>query len=195
MYLSDTIRKKYHEFWSSAPRNHKEVPNVSLVPNVDSTLLFVNSGMFPLAPYLAGQPHPLGNRLYNLQRCLRPKYEEVLEVGDNRHSIMFEMMGNWSLGDFDKTSQIPWIMELYIEYFGFDPKRIYVSVWGGDEVIPRDDLAIETWIKTFKKYGIEAVHSGFNDDCTGGNLRCWYACRFNNSWKGRQAEQSQRYPL
>lgn len=159
MYLSDTIRKKYHEFWSSAPRNHKEVPNVSLVPNVDSTLLFVNSGMFPLAPYLAGQPHPLGNRLYNLQRCLRPKYEEVLEVGDNRHSIMFEMMGNWSLGDFDKTSQIPWIMELYIEHFGFDPKRIYVSVWGGDEVIPRDDLAIETWIKTFKKYGIEAEFS------------------------------------
>jgi len=159
MYLSDTIRKKYHEFWSSAPRNHKEVPNVSLVPNVDSTLLFVNSGMFPLAPYLAGQPHPLGNRLYNLQRCLRPKYEEVLEVGDNRHSIMFEMMGNWSLGDFDKTSQIPWILELYVEHFGFDPKRIYVSVWGGDEKIPRDDLAIKTWIKAFKKYEVEAIFS------------------------------------
>jgi alanyl-tRNA synthetase len=159
MYLSDSIRKKYHEFWSSSPRNHKEVPNVSLVPNIDSTLLFVNSGMFPLAPYLAGQQHPLGKRLYNLQRCLRPKYEEVLEVGDNRHSIMFEMMGNWSLGDFDKTSQIPWIMELYIKHFGFDPNRIYVSVWGGDEKIPRDDLAIKTWIETYAKYGIEAEFS------------------------------------
>ena len=159
MLLSDQIRKKYQEFWTSSPRDHKEIPNVSLVPNMDSTLLFVNSGMFPLAPYLAGEKHPLGNRLFNFQRCLRPKYEEILEVGDNRHSIMFEMMGNWSLGDFDKTSQIPWILELYVEHLGFDPQRLYVSVWAGDELIPRDDVAIATWKKAFNKYGINAQFS------------------------------------
>lgn len=160
---SDQVRKKYLEFWTSSPRNFKQIPNVSLVPNNDSTLLFVNSGMFPLAPYLAGEKHPLGTRLCNLQRCLRPKYEEVLEVGDNRHSIFFEMMGDWSLGDFDKTSQIPWILELYVKIFGFDPSRIYVSVWGGDEMIPRDDVAINTWKKAFADYGINAE---FNDDIT-----------------------------
>lgn len=159
MLLSDEIRQKYYKFWSTSPRDHKAIPNVSLVPNIDSTLLFVNSGMFPLTPYLAGEKHPSGKRLFNFQRCLRPKYEEILEVGDNRHCIMFEMMGNWSLGDFDKTMQIEWIMELYVEHLGFDPKRLYVSVWAGDEKIPRDDVAIDTWKKAFRKYGIEALFS------------------------------------
>lgn len=158
---ADQIRRKFYEFWQEKPRNFKEVPNVSLVPNMDSTLLFVNSGMFPLVPYLSGEKHPLGKRLFNFQRCLRPKYEEVLEVGDNRHSIMFEMMGDWSLGDFDKTQQIPWILELYVEKLGFDPNRIYVSVWGGDNLIPKDEVAIETWRNAFLKYGVNAE---FNDN-------------------------------
>ncbi len=153
---SDNIKQKYYDFWKASPRNCKEIPNVSLVPNNDSTLLFVNSGMFPLAPYLAGEKHPLGTRLFNFQRCLRPKYEEILEIGDNRHTILFEMMGDWSLGDFDKTSQIPWIFELFVEHFGLDPHRIYVSVFGGDNTAPRDNLAIETWKKAFNKYGIDA---------------------------------------
>lgn len=155
MITADQVRKIYYNFWSEAPRSFKEVPNVSLVPNNDSTLLFVNSGMFPLVPYLSGEKHPLGSRLFNFQRCLRPKYEEILEVGDNRHSIMFEMMGDWSLADFDKTKQIPWILELYVEKLGFDPKRLYVSVWAGNEFIPRDDVAITSWKQAFKKYGIE----------------------------------------
>lgn len=156
---SVTLRKKFIKYWTSEPRNHKEIPNVSLVPNIDSTLLFVNSGMFPLVPYLSGQPHPLGSRLCNIQKCLRPKYEEILEVGDNRHSIIFEMLGNWSLGDFDKTKQIPWILDLYVSEFGFDPTRIYISVWGGDEDVPKDNIAIQTWQKAFKKYGITAEYS------------------------------------
>lgn len=160
---SDLIRIKYQDFWMDKSRNFKPIPNVSLVPNNDSTLLFVNSGMFPLAPYLAGEKHPLGKRLFNFQRCLRPKYEEILEVGDNRHSILFEMMGDWSLGDFDKTQQIPWILELYVKSFGFDPTRIYVSVWGGDERIPRDEVAIATWIKAFANYGVTAE---FSEDIT-----------------------------
>ena len=159
MKTSLELRQKFIDFWTNKERDTKEIPNVSLVPNIDSTLLFVNSGMFPLAPYLAGQKHPLGKRLCNFQRCLRPKYEEVLEVGDNRHTIFFEMMGNWSLGDFDKTKQIPWILELYVKYFGIDPTRLYVSVWEGDEKIPRDDVAINTWKEEFLKYGIQAEFS------------------------------------
>ncbi|MBD3363322.1 alanine--tRNA ligase [Candidatus Dojkabacteria bacterium] len=157
MKTSKDIRNTYIDFWTSSPRDHNKIPNVSLVPNVDSTLLFVNSGMFPLAPYLSGeQKHPLGTRLCNFQRCLRTKYDEMLEIGDNRHTLMFEMMGNWSLGDYFKKEQIPWMLELYVERFGLDPRRIYVSVWAGDELVSRDDEAINAWVKAFKKYDVEA---------------------------------------
>lgn len=163
MKSSEEIRKAFLDFWQESPRNFKVVPNMSLVPNVDSTLLFVNSGMFPLAPYLGGQPHPLGKRLCNLQRCLRTNYDEMIEIGDNRHTLMFEMMGNWSLGDFTKKEQIPWIMELHIERYGLDPKRMYVSVFKGDNDAPRDDEAISIWKEVFRKYGVEAEYS---DDIT-----------------------------
>ncbi len=163
MKTSEQIRKDYKKFWESDPRNAKEVPNVSLVPNNDPTLLFVNSGMFPINPYLSGQPHPLGKRLFNFQRCLRTNYDEMLEIGDNRHTLMFEMMGVWSLGDFTKVQQIPWIMEFWVKVCGLDPKRIYVSVFEGDDVLGRDNEAIEIWKKTFKDYGIEAE---FSEDIT-----------------------------
>lgn len=160
---SQELRKKYIEFWTSPPRNAKEVPNVSLVPNNDPTLLFVNSGMFPINPYLSGQPHPLGTRLCNIQRCLRTNYDEMLEIGDNRHTLMFEMMGDWSLGDFTKNEQIPWIMEFWVGICGMDPKRIYVSVFEGNEDVPRDEEAIKIWKETYKKYGIDAE---FSEDIT-----------------------------
>jgi alanyl-tRNA synthetase len=163
MLTSRQIREIYLKFWTEAPRNCKVVPNMSLVPNVDSTLLFVNSGMFPLAPYLGGQPHPLGKRLCNIQRCLRTNYDEMLEIGDNRHTLMFEMVGDWSLGDFNKEEQIPWIMELWVDRLGLDPNNLYVSVFAGDESAPRDTLAIEVWKKTFRKYGVDAE---FSDDPT-----------------------------
>ncbi len=159
MLTSRQVREIYLKFWSEAPRCCKVVPNMSLVPNVDSTLLFVNSGMFPLAPYLGGQPHPLGTRLCNIQRCLRTNYDEMLEIGDNRHTLMFEMIGDWSLGDFTKEQQIPWIMELWVKQLGIDPHRIYVSVFAGDETAPRDTQAIELWKKTFRTYGVEAEFS------------------------------------
>ncbi len=163
MLNSDTIRQRFFDFWKSDPRNHKEIPNVSLVPNVDSTLLFVNSGMFPVAPYLGGQPHPAGNRLVNFQRCLRTKADEIEEIGDNRHTLMFEMMGQWSLGDYFKKEQIPWMLEVYVEQFELDPHRLYVSVWAGDEVVGRDDEAIALWKQAFAKYGVEAE---FTEDLT-----------------------------
>jgi len=163
MLTSEEIRKIYKKFWESEPRNFKEVPNVSLVPNNDPTLLFVNSGMFPLNPYLSGEPHALGTRLFNIQRCLRTPYDEMIEIGDNRHTLMFEMMGDWSLGDFSKAEEILWIMELYIEHLGLDPNRLYVSVWGGDENVPLDQEAVDTWKIAFAKYGIKAE---FSDDIT-----------------------------
>ncbi len=163
MKTSEDIRQDFIKFWTEEPRNFKVIPNMSLVPNADSTLLYVNSGMFPLVPYLQGEPHPLGKRLCNFQRCLRTNYDEMLEIGDNRHTLMFEMMGDWSLGDFTKEQQIPWILELMVERFGLDPKRIYVTVFKGDEDAPRDELAIETWKNAFKKYEIEAE---FSDDVT-----------------------------
>ncbi len=157
MLTSEQIRQAFLDFWSEEPRGSKVVPNMSLVPNNDSTLLFVNSGMFPLVPYLAGQPHLLGTRIHNVQRCIRTK--DIEDVGDNRHLVLFEMIGNWSLGDFTKEDQISWCLELYIKRFGLNPKQLYVSVWGGDDVVPRDDLAIELWKKAFKKYGVEAEFS------------------------------------
>jgi alanyl-tRNA synthetase len=159
MKTSEDLRKAFIDFWTTKPRNCKGVPNVSLVPNNDPTLLFVNSGMFPLNPYLAGQPHPLGDRLCNIQRCLRTNYDEMLEIGDNRHTLMFEMMGDWALGSFTKKDQIPWIMEFWVDICGFDPKRLYVSVFQGNDVVPRDDEAIEIWKETFKKYDIDAEYS------------------------------------
>jgi alanyl-tRNA synthetase len=163
MKTSKEVREIFTQFWTESPRGCKIVPNMSLVPNVDSTLLFVNSGMFPLAPYLGGQPHPLGTRLCNIQRCLRTNYDEMLEIGDNRHTLMFEMIGDWSLGDFTKEQQIPWIMELWVERLGLDPNRLYVSVFTGDESAPRDTVAIEVWKATFRKYGIQAE---FSEDVT-----------------------------
>jgi len=124
MLTSEQVREKFINFWTASPRNMEVIPNMSLVPNLDSTLLFVNSGMFPLAPYLGGEPHPLGKRLCNFQRCLRTNYDEMTEIGDNRHTLMFEMMGDWSLGDFFKKEQIQWIMELHVEHYGLDPSRL-----------------------------------------------------------------------
>jgi alanyl-tRNA synthetase len=161
MKTSAEIRQAYKDHWTS--KGFKEIPNVSLVPNNDPTLLFVNSGMFPINPYLGGQPHPLGTRLFNFQRCLRTNYDEMLEIGDNRHTLMFEMMGDWSLGDFTKQEQIPWIMDLWVNVMGIDPKRLYVTVFEGNDAAPRDDQAIKVWKETFAKYGVEAE---FSEDIT-----------------------------
>jgi len=162
MKTSLEIRKAFLEFWQESPRNSKVIPNASLVPLNDPTLLFVNSGMFPIVPYLSGQPHPLGKRVHNVQRCIRTK--DIEDVGDNRHLVLFEMIGNWSLGDFTKAEQIPWCLDLYINKFGLDPRKLYITVWAGDEVVPRDDEAIDLWKKAFKD--ICNMEVEFCDDIT-----------------------------
>ena len=151
---SQEILEKYLSYFKQ--KDHKQVPNVSLVPENDPTLLYVNSGMFPLVPYLSGEPHPLGKRLVNVQRCLR--FNEDLEnVGEtNRHTTAFHMMGNWSLGDYFKKEQLPWIYEYLIDELGLDPKRMYGTVFVGDDDAPKDEAAIKILKEVFAKYGIEA---------------------------------------
>ena len=129
------------------------------------TTLFTGSGMQPLIKYLLGEPHPCGSRLVDSQKCFRS--EDIDEVGDNRHTTFFEMLGNWSLGDYFKTEQLPWIFEFLVKELGINPARLYVTVFSGEEKygIPKDDESVEIWRHLFKKVGIEAkaVHLGDPD--------------------------------
>ncbi len=150
---SEEILKKYLNYYIS--KGHKQIPNVSLVPEGDSTLLFVNSGMFPLVPYLSGEPHPLGKRLVNVQRSLR--FEDIEDVGNtNRHTIAFHMLGNWSLGDYFKKEQLLWIYEFLIEGLKLDPNKLFATVFAGDEYAPKDEESAEIIKEVMKKYGIDA---------------------------------------
>ncbi len=146
------LRELFSKFWEK--RGHKEVPPIPLVPKDDPTTLFTGSGMQQLVPYLLGEPHPLGKRLYNIQRCFRS--QDIEEVGDNRHTTFFEMMGNWSLGDYFKREQLNWFFEFLVEVLGFDPSKLYVTVFEGWDGLPADEESIRVWKEIFKKYGIKA---------------------------------------
>lgn len=148
------IRQKYLDFFKA--REHVIISSASLVPENDSSLLFVNSGMFPLVPYLLGQTHPSGQRLVNSQKSFRT--EDIEEVGDNRHNTFFEMLGNWSLGDYWKSEQLHWWYEFLIDELKLDPQRLYQSVYIGsaDGQIPRDTDSVEILLQIFAKYGIDA---------------------------------------
>ncbi|MCB9821949.1 alanine--tRNA ligase [Candidatus Nomurabacteria bacterium] len=148
------IRRRYLEFFES--RGHKVVPRALLVPYNDPTTLFTGSGMQPMIPYLLGEEHPGGKRLVNSQVCLR--VQDIEEVGDESHTTTFEMLGNWSLGDYFKEEQIPWIAEFLFDVVGLDPNRVYVSCYVGNKMysIERDDSAIDLWQNEFAKRGVEA---------------------------------------
>lgn len=138
------IRKRFLEFFQQ--RGHAVLPSASLIPENDPTLLFTNSGMYPLVPYLMGETHPEGTRLADSQKCVRTI--DIDEVGDNRHLTFFEMLGFWSLGDYFKKETIAWTYELMTntEYgFGLDPARMYVTCFEGDDQIPRDEEAAGYW--------------------------------------------------
>lgn len=149
---SQEILNKYLTFYTR--QGHKQIPNMNLIPEGDSTLLFVNSGMFPLVPYLSGEPHPLGKRLVNVQRSVR--FSDIDEVGDNRHTTAFHMMGNWSLGDYFKREQLPWIYHYFIDELNLDPHRLYATVFEGDEYAPKDTESINIIKTIFAEYGIDA---------------------------------------
>lgn len=151
---SKTLRQKFLDFFAS--KDHVITPSASLIPKEDPTLLFVNSGMYPMVPYLLGQEHPLGNRISNSQGCVRTI--DIDEVGDNRHLSWFEMLGSWSLGDYFKSETIAWGMEFLTspKWLGLDPNRIFVTVYRGKGDVPEDVVAIEEWKKAFELVGMKA---------------------------------------
>ncbi len=148
------IRSAYLSYMRD--RGHVELPSSPLVPENDPTTLFTGSGMQPLIPYLLGKEHPSGTRLVNSQKCFRSG--DIDEVGDNRHSTFFEMLGNWSLGDYGKEEQLTWFFDFLTETLQLDPRRLYVTVFSGDERagVVRDDESVEIWRALFAKKGIVA---------------------------------------
>lgn len=148
------IRNDYLAYF--ADKDHKIIPRAPLVLKDDPTTLFTGSGMQPLLPYLLGQPHPEGVRLTDSQTCLRA--QDIDDVGDNRHTTFFEMLGNWSMGDYFKEQQIRWFFTFLTDVVGLNPENIYVTAFiGNDEYgIPRDDEAAEIWQKVFAEKGIDA---------------------------------------
>ncbi len=149
------IRQKYFDFLQK--RGHALMPSSSLVPEGDSTTLFTSSGMQPMMPYLLGQSHPLGTKLVDSQKCFRS--QDIEEVGDMRHTTFFEMIGNWSLGDYFKKEQLGFFFTFLInknEGLGLDPKKLFVSVFEGGSGIPKDDETIQIWKNLFAKVGIAA---------------------------------------
>ncbi|MCA9331181.1 alanine--tRNA ligase, partial [Candidatus Saccharibacteria bacterium] len=161
------IRRKYLEYFQK--NGHKQIPRALLVPYNDPTTLFTGSGMQPLIPYLLGEPHQDGVRLVNSQTCLRAM--DIEDVGDNRHTTFFEMLGNWSLGDYFKKEQIRWFFSFLVDEVGLDPNKIYVTCFIGDEAhgIPRDDEAAQIWQELFKEKGITAEIAAIGSQKDGNN--------------------------
>src|SRR3990167_10384497 len=146
---STVVRQKFLKFFAN--KGHKIIPSASLVPDESVELagtqrvLFTTAGMHPLVPYLLGTLHPEGKRLVNIQRCLRT--DDIDDVGDNVHNTFFEMLGNWSLGDYWKEEAISWSFDFLINHLKLDAKRIYVSVFKGDSDAPFDEESYNIWLK------------------------------------------------
>ncbi len=155
------IREKFINFFKE--KGHAPVPSSSLLPT-DSSVLFTTAGMQPMIPYLLGEKYPLGNRIVDSQKCFRA--EDIEEVGDNRHTTFFEMLGNWSFGDYFKQEQLAWIFEFLTKGIGLDPKKLYVTVFAGDEVAPRDEETAQIWKGLFASAGLDAQDRIFYYDET-----------------------------
>lgn len=140
---SNEIRQKFLDFFEK--RGHAVIPSASLVPENDPSVLFNTAGMQPLVPYLMGESHPKGKRLVNVQKCVRT--QDIDEVGDNTHDTFFEMLGNWSLGDYFKEEAIKWSYELLTseEGFGLNSEDLYITVFAGNDDAPRDEDTAEIW--------------------------------------------------
>jgi alanyl-tRNA synthetase len=160
------VRKKYISFFEK--HKHVEIPSASLVPENDPTTLFTGSGMQPLVPYLLGETHPKGTRLVDSQKCFRSG--DIDEVGDNRHTTFFEMLGNWSLGDYFKNEQLPWFFSFLTDELGLDPERLYVTVFSGDASldIGPDEESVSIWKTLFKEKGIQANSAEIGSEEAGG---------------------------
>lgn len=160
------VRKKYIEFFKSAPRNHEEVSPAPLVLADDPTTLFTSSGMQPLVPYLLGENHPKGKRLVNSQPSIR--LQDIEEVGDNRHTTFFEMLGNWSLGDYFKEEELAWFWEFLTKELKLPKEKLWITIFSGDDKVKikkgkkllpfkRDEEVAKIW----KNIGVDDEHIGY----------------------------------
>jgi len=174
------LRQLYLNFF--AEKQHAVIPSASLIPENDPTTLFTSAGMQPMIPYLMGEKHPAGTRLVDSQKCFRT--QDIDSVGDNRHTTCFEMLGNWSLGDYFKIEQINWMFDFLINKTKLDPNRFYVTCFRGMEEIgiPRDTEAAEKWQAKFKEVNVEAkiVDNAETEGMQGG--RIFYYNEKENWW-------------
>lgn len=177
---ANQLRNLYLNYFES--KGHSVVPSASLVPENDPTTLFTGSGMQPMIEYLLGTDHPKGNRIVDSQKCFRS--QDIEEVGDNRHTTFFEMLGNWSLGDYFKKEQLTWFFEFLVKEVKLDPEKIFVSVFkGNDELgIDRDEESVKIWTELFKSVGIQAkaVDNSQEVGLSGG--RIFYFDETKNWW-------------
>ena len=135
------IRKKYLNFFKE--HGHTIIPSAPLIPENDPSVLFTTAGMQPLVPYLLGEKHPAGTRLTDYQKCVRTN--DIDEVGDNRHLTYFEMLGNWSLGDYFKEESIQMSYEFLTKELGIPAEKLSVTCFAGDEDCPRDEISAACW--------------------------------------------------
>src|SRR5258708_23982158 len=148
----DSLRERYQQFFEA--RGHKRIRSAPLLPENDPSVLFTTAGMHPLAPFLLGETHPLGQRLVGVQKCLRT--DDIDEVGDASHLTFFEMLGNWSLGDYFKEESLTWSYEFLTTVLGLSAGRLSVTVFAGTNQTPRDDESAASW----HRFGIppERIH-------------------------------------
>ena len=187
------IRNAYLRFFEE--RGHAVIPRAPLVLRDDPTTLFTGSGMQPLMPYLLGERHDAGVRLVDSQTCLRA--QDIDEVGDNRHTTFFEMLGNWSLGDYFKSEQLPWFFEFLTDVVGLDPNKLYVTCFIGDEkhTIPKDTDSADIWTKLFADRGITAETADIGSEADGyargvndGERIFYYDADKNWWWRGNKID-------
>lgn len=190
---SQEIRSSYLDFM--VENGHVVIPRAQLVPQNDPTTLFTGSGMQPLIPYLLGEKHQNGTRLVNSQTCLRA--DDIDEVGDNRHTTFFEMLGNWSLGDYFKREEINWLFEFLVGKVGLEPQRLFITCYLGNVEfnIPKDEEAAELWADLFKDQGIDPVMVDIGSEADGyakgmGRGRIFFYEGKKNWWSRNGAEKN-----
>ncbi|MCW1908514.1 MAG: alanine--tRNA ligase [Candidatus Saccharibacteria bacterium] len=186
------IRNKYLSHFKN--QGHVIIPRANMVPYNEPSVLFTGSGMQPLIPYLLGEKHPEGTRLVDSQTCLRA--QDIEEIGDNRHTTFFEMLGNWSLGDYYKKEEINWLFDFLVNVVGLDPKRLFITCYIGNEEfgIPKDTEAAGLWIDLFKTQGIEAKTVDIGSEADGyakgmGDGKIFYYEGKKNWWSRNGAEK------
>lgn len=180
------IRQAYLEFFKQ--RGHQIIERAPLVLKGDPTTLFTGSGMQPMIPYLLGEPHPKGKRITDSQTCLRA--QDIEDIGDNRHTTFFEMLGNWSMGDYFKKEQLSWMYEFLLDVIELDINKLYATCFIGDERfgLPKDTESADLLVQIFKDRGIDAQVADIGSDKDGyargikPGERIFYYDGYNNWW-------------